>query len=1180
MSESFHLLDTPLETGVTLLEASAGTGKTYALAALVLRLIAEEGVPIGRIVVTTYTIPATAELRERIRARLGEALDGFDEKPKSNSTPFVAEFVARHRGNPLTRSRIANALRDFDQASISTIHGFCHRMIQERTFESGTKPALELMPDESALVRETSEDFWRRNFGEETPGLTPIAMLSGFTPESLAKLFSSVSNHSQAKILPCASTWRKAAADVLAMLADFRAQWPGWRDAIERSFVSDPAWAIGKWKKREIIAPQFDLVERLAADANAPLSTYAALEYFRPSAIAKAKGISKKHTMPEHEFTTWCEAFNDACSAYSASLKSAFLAWAKGDLAERKERLGVIAFGDLLGIFHQALFRPGGERLAEAIRARFDVALVDEFQDTDPVQAAIFTRLFAAKPHRLFYIGDPKQAIYGFRGADLYTYLRVTETADRKFRLDTNHRSDGVLVAAVNSLFARPSAPFIDTRIPFEPVLSAKALDVRPLVNSEGIRAPMRFWFWDSEKPITTSSATELLPDIVASEIVRMLQSSRLGDRGLLPRDCAILCVKNAQCQEMQEALGKRGVPSVVLSNSSVFASDEARELYLVMSALASPSRESSIRAALATRLMGYDAAMLERVSAGGVEWEGILSRFQEYHTRWRDHGFIQTLRGLVQTERLRPRILAQPEGERRLTNLLHLGELLHATAGEFRLGPAGLLRWFADEMADPGSGDERELRLERDDDAVKILTIHKSKGLEWPVVFCPFLWAKADLRQNQAPLFHDSGDSAVLDLGSGDVSLARARAEHEQLSERMRLLYVALTRARHECHVVWGQFKDSENSPLMWLLEPPSSAGEDAPAALRAHAESLTSQMLRATLERLAAQWPAQLAITALPEKSATFFQPETGDSPVRGACVFQGVIDRSWRVSSFTAFTVLRDTEEGDYDRDVRPVFSGERRGIHAFPGGKKAGVCIHDIMEDFDFTRPSELPSLVEGKLRLHGMHSTEHALALVQTLRKLIETPLQPAAVPEKRAGKRREDVLELPLGDESASLRLSLIPKSRTLRELEFHLPTALIHPGELSQFTSAGLLFEPRRGILKGFIDLIFEHEGRFHIVDWKSNLLGSGSDAYTQEAMRAEIAHHRYDLQWQIYLVALHRYLRLRLGDAYDPAKNLGTVFYIFLRGVEPYQPSLGIHRAIPDLNALAALDQLFYGQ
>ena len=1156
MNPPFLLLDTPLPPGVTLLEASAGTGKTYALAALVLRLIAEEGIPIGRIVITTYTIPATAELRSRIRDLLAEALE---DSPRAKPTPFIAEFLSRHADK---RPRLAAALRDFDQASISTIHGFCHRMLSERTFESGTRPALELVPDESALVRETAEDFWRKHYSQPEAGLTPIAMLKGLTPEHLAKLYANAANHPLASIRPPAADAQRAAESIRTMLADLRTAWPTWRDAVERIFITDADWAISDWGKADIIQPQFDLADLLATNERAPLGAYEALEYFRPSYIQKKKGGGKKKPLPSHPFLTWCEEFETACAEYAAGTRSAFLDWARGDLAARKERLGLVAFGDLLSIFHAALHRPGAEHLIAAVRGKFDAALVDEFQDTDPIQAGIFERLFAESPQRLFLIGDPKQAIYGFRGADLFTYLRVTQQAGRKFWLDTNYRSDAQLVASVNTLFSRPPAPFIDERIPFAPVLAAK--------QQPSSRPPMRFWFWESEEPITAAKANDELPHIVASEIVRMLGGS------LLPRDCAVLCANNSQCQQMQAALGARGVPSVVLSKANVFASDEARELLIVAAALSAPSREPGIRAALATRIFGYDAVGLDRLSAESHEWEAVLARFHGYHLRWREGGFIQMFRELIHAEQLRPRILTQPQGERSLTNLLHLAELLHSTAQEFQVGPSGLLRWFSEQVREPGSGEDKELRLERDDDAVKILTIHKSKGLEWPVVFCPFLWTKADLFKNQDPLFHDDKDHAILDLGSPEHAEAITRAEHEQLAERMRLLYVALTRAKHECHVVWGEFHKSENSALMWLLESPASAGADAPAALRAHSESLTKEMLRNTLATLAASAPEQFALVDIPEVSDARYSPTTSEATPGDARRFHGRIDRSWRVSSFTAFTAARDSDAADHDRDVRPVVTGERRGIHAFPGGMKEGVCLHDILEHLDFTRPSTIHALVESKLRLHGMHSIDHTLSVVQTVRKLLEVPLliSPPPPPPKKSRKHDDSALELPM--EASGLRLSAISMQRTLRELEFHLPAGLITPQELSAFVEAGLSFEPRRGVLKGFMDLVFEHDGRFHILDWKSNGLGPTSESYTADAMKAEIAHHRYDLQWQLYLLALHRYLRLRLKD-YDPARHLGTVFYVFLRGVETFQPALGIHRAEPDLPALARLDALF---
>ncbi len=1154
MNTSFHLLKTPLETGTTVLEASAGTGKTYALAALVIRLVAEAGIPISKIVITTYTVTATAELRERIRARFSEALDTMNGHPHPKPTPFIADFVAKHTGDGAVKQRIADALRDFDQASISTIHSLCQRILQERTFESGTRPSLEIAPDENALVLETAMDFWRQKFSSPEPGLTPFAIQAGLSPEALAKIYGDAANHPGALVRPRAESPCHAGERLLAVFADFRARWPEWRDSVAAMFGDDAKWAIGNYKKRGITDAKLAQIELLASSPHPPLGAYSATDFFRRSVI-QAKGVSKKHPLPENAFTEWCDEFAAVREHYSSALKAEFLGWAESDLASRKSNLGLAAFGDLLSLVGSALAGKSGEALTAAIQSRYSAALVDEFQDTDPIQADIFVRLFSKSPQRLFLIGDPKQAIYSFRGADLFTYLRVTSAADRTYRLDTNHRSDAVLVSAVNTLFSKPAQPFIDERIQFAAVKSARSADARPLRFDDAPRPAMRFCFWDAgDEDIAGVRADKELPGIVASEIVRTLSTGTLDGRPLMPRDCAALCRSNVECQSVQAALAARNVPAVVLSAASVFASDEAAELALILHAIANPAREAGIRAALATRLMGFDAAALDRLTTAANEWESIIARFHEPHRIWIERGFLQMFNAFAHSWKMRERLLALPQGDRRLTNLLHLAELLHGAVSELQFGVDSLLRWLARQIAEKSKAEANELRLERDDDAVKILTIHKSKGLEWPVVFCPFLWRKADGRTHSLPVFHDDKDRAVIDLGTDEYAHAETQWEHELLAEHLRLLYVALTRARHECHVVWGRFNLCENSGLMWLLESPAHSGTDAPSALKTRADALTPTMMKNTLLALAESAPELFSVVPLPENSATHFRPHEDSATPGSAQVFHGNIERTWRVSSFTAFTAQRESEDADRDPVARLNITNENRGIHAFPSGMKAGVCLHDIFERVDFANAAGFRNIIHDRLYAHAMFSNDNFDAVVFTMQQIVNASLLPG-------------------------LKLASVPFHQTIRELEFHLPSALITPADLSQFTESGLIFEPRKGVLKGFVDLVFEHDGRFHILDWKSNRLGSTAEDYTAGAMWSEIAHHRYELQWQLYTLALHRYLRSRLGRDYDPARHLGTVFYVFIRGVDSSQPELGIHRAELDLVALKKLDALFSG-
>ena len=664
----------------------------------------------------------------------------------------------------------------------------------------------------------------------------------------------------------------------------------------------------------------------------------------------------------------------------------------------------------------------------------------------------------------------------------------------------------------------------------------------------------MRFWYWENEKPISVTEAAATLPPIVAAEVARLLGSgATLNDRPLQPRDCAVLCWKNDQCRAVQSALSAQGVPSVIYNASSVFGSEEARDLRIIIEAIAQPGRESFVRAALATTVMGLDATALHQLSADTAGWESTLSRFRSHHARWVDAGFIQMFRHFMRDEDVRARLLRLPDGERRITNLTHLAELLQAAAADLRLAPAGLARWFGAQLDSPDGGEENELRLETDANAVTILTIHKSKGLEWPVVFCPFAWSKAEMRRGELPLFHDDDGQTVLDLESADTS--KACAEDERLAEHLRLLYVALTRARHECHVIWGRFNGCENSAARWLLETPPSDlcghGKNS-TALRACGKDATDDALRKTIATLVEEMPESFALTTLPEPTAPLDQPGSRAGSLQPPRVFRGAIARDWRVTSFSALTTGIE-HEADYDGEARPrVDYSTLTGIHAFPRGMKAGVCLHAIYETLDFAAPADLEGHIARALRQHALYTPENYAAALENVRRTLSVPL-------------------LHNGSPLASLKTS-----STLRELEFHLPCALLTPSQLALFAGAGLHFEPHRGILKGFIDLVFEHDGRFYVLDWKSNWLGPDTASYTPEAIAAEMLRHRYGLQWQLYTFALHRYLQTRI-TGYSAATQLGGAIYVFLRGLADGDADSGIFRAAPDLAALQQLDSLF---
>lgn len=1168
---SFDLSATPLARGTTLIEASAGTGKTYTITGLCVRLIVEEQLTIDQLLVTTFTIPATAELRDRIRLALRDALAAFSGGEVRHS--YLRAMMARQAGPGPGCERLRAALRDFDQATITTLHGFCHAVLKDRAFESGGLFDSELIPDESAILSEVADDYWRKHFYCADPLLAGIALAGELGPNELARLLAQVVARPRMQIVPhfAAAQFTALRNRLSEQFAALRACWNKAEKAIRRCFAAPTnAWANKPYNDVEAMARKLDSLGACFLDGGAPAIAGCGLEEFTRGALDRKSANGA--CAPPLEFFDLCETFLGARDECVVALEADFLAWGREELRRRKRQRNVMSFDDLLTRLDDALDAPGGGALAAAIRKKFRAALIDEFQDTDPVQDAIFQRIFHGKDGFLFLIGDPKQAIFGFRGADVFTYCAAAARADHPFTLAQNFRSTPKLIDAVNALFTRAAAPFILPEIRFTPATASDHQDrmrLRIGKEEEG-EPPFQLWLWKDGRPISTRRAEATLPLIVAAEIARLLRSeAMIGSRKLQPSDFAVLVARNLQAQKMQSALREFGLRSVLFGNSNVFKTEEAAELRTILVAVAECAREPLLRAALATVALGADAAEFDALSRDVRRWESRLLCFQRYHERWRRDGFMQMFRELMREQGVRARLLGLPDGERRLTNFLHLAELLHATAMERRLGISGTVKWLAEQTtAKTFTREEHELRLESDANAIQVVTMHKSKGLEYNIVFCPFAWRHADLLRNESIAFHDrdNDDRLTLDLGSARSQAARAQATSERLAEDLRLLYVTVTRARHRCYVVWGRFNRCENSAANWLLHAPKIIEPNPAAALIAHMRTLPPAATEAAARDLEANAPHAIAVEelALPqlEKQPAPAPGEPLQEEELRRRTFSGTIERDWRIASFSSLIAGGDAEQPDFDRIAAPAQASEEiatTGIHDFPRGVKAGLCLHEILEEIDFQAPATFDGIIARKLATFGFDTADFRIAVRKCVDQALQLPLAPG-------------------------LSLDQVGNESRLDEIEFYLPMSRVDAGRLSKYLGAlptgigRLQFEPQRGYLKGFIDLVFQHGGKFYIVDWKSNWLAPESDGYTPAVVAGEMTRHRYLLQSRLYILALHRYLALRL-PLYDYDKDFGGVYYLFLRGLDRAEPARGVFRDRPSAASIEKLSALFAG-
>ena len=1104
--KDFSLLETEIGSGPLLIEASAGTGKTFTIAGLVLRLLLERpDLTIDKILVTTFTELATAELRGRIRVLLRDALAGFQAGKSDHD--LVGEILPKYPDHRAAIERLTDALANFDEAPIYTIHGFCQRVLAEQAFETGTLFNAELVTDERDLLREVTWDFWRRTF-YSTDSLGVLLAIQGkITPKKLLKDLEELVKNPTLTILPKdLRSSAEAARQVEQALNEVRNLWPECASGV-RAFFANPKWTKGDHKKAELLARVLEDLDQIVAEEGASARQFESIELLAAEIIAG--GMKKGFSLPENAIFGTCQNFADRAEDFCTALRAEFHSWAPNELRRRKQAQNVLAFEDLLTRLDEALRGPGGSALAESIREKYRAALVDEFQDTDPVQYSIFDRIYQGSDATVALIGDPKQAIYAFRGADVFTYLNASRATRRQFTLRTNWRSESALVRATNAVFDRPDSFHLD-EIQFRPAQAGPRADQTPLLFHGKAEMPFRIW---------TSSEKEDLSDRVATEIVRLLDcDATIDGKKLEPGHIAVLTSTNAQAAEMQIALRARQVPSVLHSSANVFTSHEAHEMRDLLAAAAQPGNEKLIRAALCTDALGFTGNEIDALSRNDAAWETELLRFQKHHELWRDRGFIRMLRHLAVEHGVRQRLLGYPDGERRLTNFLHLSELLHAAYVEHRLGMTGILKWLGQEVqaGNIAPREECELRLESDEKAVRIITVHKSKGLEFDIVFCPYVWSDAKARA----AFHDPEENYRLTLDLANNHEHKPRQEKEALAEALRLFYVAVTRAKHRCTMVWRAKTKPDKCAPAYLL---GTGGQPA----------IVSD---------------DIAIADVPEPNDDLFRPGNETPPRLEARRFTVAIDPTWGIASFSRLISGRETDlldEGplvEVAAEVEETASAER--IHAFPRGMRAGTCLHEILELVDLANLATMPEIVQRRLRAYNIEGFDEIVA---------------------------ENVCalaELPLAGGGGRFALADVPNDARKAELEFSFPIDGLTTSKLARVLKRPeidlrlerLQLQTVNGFMNGFIDLTFELGGRFYFADWKSNWLGPDTRAYHGAAIAAEMQRNFYALQLCLYSVALHRYLRMR-KPGYDFEQHFGGAFYIFLRGIDPAQPKSGVH-------------------
>ena len=1176
--------------GRHLIEASAGTGKTFAVANLYMRLLidARDTTPhtVEEILVVTFTKAATEELRARLRARIELALSVLDGASPDNADPTLHAVLAPHATLADTRARLELAYQSMDQAAIFTIHGFCDRVLREQAFESGELFDAELQTDADDLSQRSAQAWWRASVTPLERDATEAIPKGWREPGGVLRRLSSVIADPDGKIVPIAT-----ADDVHKANAACEAAWHSFSDA----------WKAGgaEWAEQIRAGVESKLINKSAGkyttdtvDQNAQQAAEIAQQNAAPGYLTGNLSIlgntmltacTRKNKDPLQSalgdtIDTLVTAFNQASKLRLTALQCDARDFIGTDLAQRKQLARERTFDDLLFQLHRVLYSHEGERLTDVLRARFPVALIDEFQDTDRIQYEIFDRLYpvaadaqAENNAALYLIGDPKQSIYRFRGADIDIYLRARGSANGVYSIDKNWRSSSRLIGALNTLYAQSDQPFGSVDIQYQPVSAGGSAEGSALTIGKQMLPPLQFDYIKviDDKLPNMPVSEQHLAEACARRVAWLLNDAQatLGDTPVSAKDIAILVWTHAHAQRIRLALSQLGISSAMQSRESVLNSPEALDMLAFLRVLARQGDTASLSRVLVSPLGGYGAEELLHQRDDAAAWQHIEDNVDRCRDQCRQAGPLAAMLQFMSLFNTRVRALGSSAADARgidrmLGNYLHLADVLQ-TAWQDQPDIRALLQ-TAQRWREQGAAETLQLRLESDEALVQIVTVHKSKGLQYPIVMLPFACMGKDPTIKGDAIGYTENGLPRLDVGSEQQEDRRAAATQAQADETLRTLYVALTRAEQSCWIGVTANKNAKFSAL-WKLMGVSFPGK---ADIDVYQHSIEQ-----ALDKLAGL-SADIAIAKLPITQGTlaFSSAETQSYTARSAA---RQVTASWRVGSYSALArgATHAAERPDHDAVDVPVFKPEtvdHTSPFHFPRGADAGTLVHAVFEHLDFrsTDAFDLQAYAEQHLRTHSIDAI-WAPALCQLVRNTLDTPLT------------------------TNGFALCTLDKKDRLDELGFHFPVSALEAGGLENLLQQysvigaddGLQFDRLDGYMTGFIDLTFRHEGKWYIADYKSNHLGYTQDEFNSGALTAAMQHHRYDLQYLIYAVALRRYLKARL-PGFDSTRDFGGVYYLFVRGMpgetaNPAEsaPPTGVYVARPPENLLQALDQLLGG-
>jgi exodeoxyribonuclease V beta subunit len=1210
MSQSSNFALTNLDsstiplTGRHLIEASAGTGKTYNITRIYLRLLLERELKVEEILLMTFTKDATQELRGRIDAFIREALNNW--QTLCNKDSYFKAINERVNSEKIV-FLLKRALLFLDEAAIFTIHGFCQRALTQHAFASGLPFNANMSTNSNELVLEATQD-WYRQLAKQHPENFDLVAQFWATPSAFVSSFAKAISHRSElstldvhNIITQFTQLAKHAFNALTqhevLLEEGLVAHKKADEQLKRSeeLVKLKAWLKGLSECEDELS--------LLAELTEPMPDYLLNGNRHPKAfktqLADALSSTKEVKVQVQQIA---KNINKA-KAYKI-VKTAIYQ-IREQVTQTKIRLNNLDFDDLINTLADCLTHEKNGVLAQTLLTQYPVALVDEFQDTDPQQFTILQGIYyqnsqqkSDKPdgsHQsnadgiaLYLIGDPKQAIYGFRGGDIFAYLNARSDCDYHWLMDTNWRSSPGMVKAYNHVFlhgeklsSANSQSVFGYSIPYQGVSAGKS-DIAlstPLTKDQHALQFIHFQGDDKVK----QSVRPIMATWCANETLGLLSTNDVK-----PQDIAILVRDGREASDIKEALLKANLASVFLSDrANLFHSDEAKQLITLLKGILSADDERLYLSALACGLLGFDATALYKLQKNETAYQALKFSFFDYKAQWQRQGFITMAINLMHQHFDFSDVNKRDNKARSLTNLLHLFEILQSASQRF-LQPHELLYWFEqqcnEENAGAGNELEAEQRLESDGDLIRIVTQHGAKGLEYPVVFIPFATRHKDplkFGNKSVSYFEYHNEQGQLCLSLDGDEQARTAMANESYAESIRLLYVAITRAEHRCYILTTAFDKYAASPLGQSLK------------------WKESQDITQSLQQLVDESPDAISLQQISfdEVEAQLNIKQKSDESSRELNVsnFMGKIERDWWLSSFSALSRnLRHGGVSSPDRDSEMRFdinettqtNDEKTLRFQLAKGAHSGNLLHDILEVSNFKNADDVDNnfieSIKWPLVKYGeLTSGYNEIDLVNWLDEILSTPLS--------------------LINDDEIFSLGDIPLEKTLRESEFYFPMESANVTSLEKLLTdhrnvirlndsaenQGKVnpvrlpsYKTLKGMMHGFIDLVFEHKGKFYVCDYKSSHLGDDFGDYSHNSLRENIEKNHYDLQYFIYSLALHRHLQQNIVD-YNPAEHFGGVYYLYLRGMtnNDRHRGAGVYYQSISSKELAQLDELFLG-